>query len=231
MREADKIQNTFNRIARRYDIANHVLSLGHDFYWRKKFAALISPPNGSKILDICCGSGDVAIQLANLNADIEITACDFSGEMLKIAQSKAAQKKLNIKFSQADFTNLKFFDNCFDIITCAFGIRNVPDYPIALKQAHRTVKTGGNLAILEFSMPKNRIFRVFYYFYLHYILPLIGGIITGRYNDYRYLANSVDKWDKHVNLVEELENAGFNEIVVKNLSFGIVKAYICKKSG
>lgn len=231
MNEPETIKSIFTQIAPRYDAANHILSFGLDFLWRKKLVRLANPLPGEKLLDACCGSGDLAIEFAKKCGGLEITGCDFSGEMIRLAQEKSRKKGLDIKWLQADCLKTGFNDSSFDTVSCAFGIRNIPEYEKSVQEIYRILKTGGKVAILEFSVPENAISRPLFWLYLCYLLPLIGGIITGYYRHYKYLTGSIKRWHETANLVDILKSAGFDHVTVKRFSFGLVKAYIaCKGS-
>ncbi len=229
MLEPNSIKEIFDKIAYRYDLANHILSLGADRFWRKKLVKLASPSPSQKLLDICCGTGDLAIEFARQIPSLEITACDFSPQMLELARQKTKKANVSIIYDRKDCTYLDYNDNTFDIVSCAFGLRNIQNFETTIQKVHRILKPRGKFTILEFSKPESRFLKPFYSFYLHYLLPPIGGIITHRYKDYRYLATSVENWYANVNLTEQLQKNGFNDVQKINISLGIVNAYIAYK--
>ncbi len=229
MNEPETIKSIFTQIAPRYDLANHILSFGLDFLWRKKLVQLANPLPDEKILDVCCGSGDLAIEFAKKCDGLEITGSDFSEGMIRLAREKSLKKGMNINWVQADCLKTGFDDFSFDIVSCAFGIRNIPEYEKSVQEIYRILKVGGKAAILEFSVPENAILRPFFWMYLHYLLPIIGGIITGYYRHYKYLTSSIKRWHATANLVDILKSAGFGNVAVESFNFGLVKAYIAYK--
>ncbi len=223
------IKQMFEGISQRYDLANHVLSLGQDFRWRKKAAVLANPKPGQTLLDICCGSGDFAFALAKAQKHLgKIVGCDFSEEMIRKAMLKGG--KPTFEWVVADCTNMSFEDESFDIVSCAFGLRNVENLEAALKQIYRVLKTNGTICILEFGLPCVSVFRLLYLFYLRYLLPIAGGLLTSHIKPYRYLANSIIKWSTEIDLCTVLRETGFKKVKVKRLSGGIAVIYLAYKS-
>ena len=234
---AGDVRSMFDRIARRYDIANHLLSGGVDFHWRRVAVNMSNVNDGDQLLDMCCGTGDLAFCFARHGTGLnQITGCDFSSEMIDIAKTK--QKKLSSRsvtlkaqfdWVVGDCTKTHFEDESFDIVSCAFGVRNMADLDAGLSEMHRLLRKGGRACILEFSLPKLRLFRWAYLTYLRYILPLLGGVLTGRLSAYRYFADSILKWDTRIDLGKRLGIAGLTEIATRRLNFGIATVYVYKK--
>ncbi len=212
----------FAGISPRYDLLNHLLSLGRDRHWRR-FA--VSKLPAGYILDVCSGTGDVAIAVSNKNKN-QVVASDFCNEMLQLCTEKINKQNIgNIRCIRNDAENLSFKDGTFDGAIVAFGIRNVADIKRSLSEMRRVVKKGGKVIILEFSQPGNKIFRPIYYLYFHRILPLVGAIISKKENAYSYLPSSVMAFPERDEFVRLMRDAGLSEIGFYDLTFGIVTVY------
>jgi len=224
-----QVTKMFDNIASSYDFLNHTLSLGMDNIWRKiAIKKLSNKP--STILDIATGTGDFAI-CATKYTNATITGIDISQGMLDIGIDKIIKQGLTdrIKLQLADSENLPFEDNSYDAITAGFGVRNFENLNKGLSEMYRTLKSGGIIAILEPSEPNNFPLKQLYKFYFHYILPLIGGIISKDKNAYTYLPDSVSAFPSGKDFLTELVKAGFKESKHIPLSFGIVSLYIAIK--
>lgn len=210
----------FAGISHRYDFLNHFLSLGLDKYWRRCAAAKL--PSGL-ILDVCSGTGDVAIEVSKKNP---VIASDFCEEMLVLCSQKLKKKNIaNIHCIQNDAENLSFRDNTFNGAIVAFGIRNVENIEKALSEMNRVVKKGGKVVILEFSLPENKVFKSIYYLYFQKILPLIGGVFSKKKGAYSYLPSSVMAFPERNEFVRLMYGAGLADIVFHDFTFGIVTVY------
>jgi demethylmenaquinone methyltransferase/2-methoxy-6-polyprenyl-1,4-benzoquinol methylase len=227
------IEKMFSRIARRYDRINHIGSMGLDFRWRKAAAQSIDTSTSDRLIDFCSGTGDMAFAFAKqINPPAEIVGCDFSQEMLDIFSKKAAEsRKYRTKFSQlrCDCTKIPLADNSFDIASCAFGLRNIPDFPSALKEMYRLLRPEGHICILEFSLPKETLFRKIYQFYFCQLLPRAAGILSGQPSAYKHLSDSVCQWQSTVDLAKELEKTGFSEITATPLTLSVAVVFTAKK--
>jgi len=210
------IQEMFSGISRRYDFLNSLLSLGRDKYWRR-FAANMLP--SGYILDVCSGTGDVAIEVSKKS---RVIATDFCEEMLLLCAGKI--KKKDISIIQSDAENLSFKNETFDGAIVAFGIRNVADVKKALAEMSRVVKKGGRVVILEFSLPENRIFSLMYRLYFQKVLPFIGGVFSKK-KAYCYLPSSVMEFPERNEFVELMKGAGMVGVEFHDLTFGIVTVY------
>ncbi len=224
---ASKVEKMFSGIAKKYDLLNHILSLGIDYYWRHVLVKKATKCNPKKILDLATGSGDVAFKLAkSLKNDVSITAVDFCQPMLNLAIKK--QEKIsnmdNINFIQGDALNLDYGDNYYDVVTIAFGVRNFEDRNKGLREIERVLKPGGSLFILEFSQPAT-CFRPIYFIYLKYLLPMIAGIISKDKNAYKYLAGTIESFPTKAILSEQLLQAGFKQSNAIGLTFSIVSIH------
>lgn len=229
--KGEKIQQMFGAIAPRYDFLNRLLSFGIDRRWRKKAVRLLKYREGSRILDVATGTGDVALEIARRTpASVRITGADFCREMVELGEIKVSASPYSgrIDFKVAPCEDLPFADDTFDSITIAFGIRNVVDRRLGLAEMWRVLSPGGRLIILEFSTPRSLLFRQIYYFYFRRLLPVVGGMFS-RYNAYKYLPDSVLEFPSQADFAAMIEAAGFRSVHVKELTFGIASIYVGDK--
>jgi len=216
-----EIKSMFSRIAKDYDFLNHFLSVGIDKIWRKRVAKIIKNLNSKKVLDVACGTGDLAEEIFKTNAGLErVVGVDFCYEMIEIAKKKYP----HLFFITGDATMLPLKKKIFDVVTIAFGIRNIPERLKALNQFFEVLEDDGVLIILEFSMPNN----IFFKFYFTKVLPLIGGFFSDK-EAYTYLPNSVEKFPSPEEFRKEILDTGFKNIKVLSLNFGLIKIYIAEK--
>jgi len=221
LQKKEQIRKMFAGISHRYDFLNHLLSLGRDKYWRRFAAAKLPAGN---ILDVCSGTGDVAIEVSNKSRAV---ASDFCGEMLQLCiQKKKIMNIDNIACVQNDAENLSFKAGTFDGTIVAFGIRNVSDVKKALSEMRRVVRKGGKVVILEFSRPENRFFKSIYYLYFKRILPAIGAMVSRNKGAYSYLPSSVMAFPKRDEFVKLMKESGMEHIEYHDLTFGIVTVYV-----
>lgn len=230
---AAHVREMFGRIAPRYDLLNHLLSLGVDKAWRRRvarrFSMVLRGPD-AHVLDLCCGTGDLAFALRReAREGAEIVGSDFAPEMLDRARAKAAAGGARVSFVEADALCLPFGDASFDLVTCAFGFRNLAAYDRGLIEILRVLKPGGNAAILEFSEPPGKLFGLLYRFYFRRILPLIGGLISGSVSAYSYLPASVGKFASPEELRDQFEGAGFRDARFERWTGGIVTLHTALK--
>lgn len=225
-----QVSEMFNNIAHRYDFLNHLLSMGIDKIWRRKVINLIKPLKPKIILDVATGTGDLALALAKVNPE-KIIGLDISTGMLEKAKMKSKNAQLSqlIEFKEGDAENLPFEDNSFDVITVAFGVRNFETLSKGLKELLRVLKPSGKLFILEFSKPSNPIMRKLYFFYFYNVLPTIGKLVSKDSRAYTYLPESVSVFPDGNDLLNILNENGFNNLVCKPLTFGISSIYIASK--
>src|SRR5207249_11548445 len=181
------VREMFASIARRYDLANHVLSCGIDFYWRARGADIVAGWQPDKIADLATGTGDLALALQKKLPDAEITGVDFLPEMLELARQKGVRQTI-----LADAMKLPFPNDSFDCVTIAFGLRNMENWRGALAEIARVLRRDGHLLVLEFSLPTISIVRTVYRFYLHRCLPMLGSFLTRRKSAYDYLVDSIE---------------------------------------
>ncbi|QQS37102.1 MAG: bifunctional demethylmenaquinone methyltransferase/2-methoxy-6-polyprenyl-1,4-benzoquinol methylase UbiE [Ignavibacteriales bacterium] len=221
-----KVKRIFDSIASRYDLLNHLLSFGIDRYWRKKALKLSGINSQSILLDVACGTGDVAIQAYKYGV-VKIFGADFSHNMLTLFNQKC--KWINGKSVQMVAENIPIKTGSVSHITVAFGVRNFYDIQQGFDSFFRILKENGKAVIIEFRMPENTVFKFLYKFYFKKILPLVGGIISGDKEAYKYLPDSVEEFDEKIKLPELLSNSGFKKIEKHNLTFGIVQVVIAEK--
>jgi demethylmenaquinone methyltransferase/2-methoxy-6-polyprenyl-1,4-benzoquinol methylase len=224
MQDAGYVKNAFAGIARRYMLANHVLSLGIDVLWRRKTARHVAETQPRLILDLATGSGDLAREIQHQNPSAKILGADFSLPMMREAQAHHFPHLV-----AADGTRLPFQSNAFDALTVAFGLRNMASWPGALEEMQRVIKPAGRLYVLDFSLPTLPIIRPAYLFYLKKVMPRIAGWITGERAAYEYLCSSVEKFPSGVTMERLIASAGFEQVQSHRLSFGIASLYIGSK--
>ena len=223
MPEGRKVQQMFSAIAGRYDVLNHVLSGGMDFWWWSRMARMSEAGPGRRFLDVAAGTGDSSVALARRGA--EVVSTDFTHAMLRLGPAKFARKGLaNLIWasSDADAQQLPFRAASFDGLTICYGIRNVEDRGRAYAEFLRVLRPGGRLTILEFSTPVLPGLKALYDWYSLRILPRIGAWISGDAGAYTYLPESIRSFPEQSALAEELEAAGFREVRWTNLTGGIV---------
>ncbi len=228
--DKEKVRAMFNDIAPKYDFLNHFLSGGIDILWRKKVRRLLAAKKPKKILDVATGTGDLAIELLNLNPE-SIIGIDIATEMLDIGTEKIKRKGIEniIELKEGDAENIKFADNSFDAITVAFGVRNFENLNKGLKEMQRVLKPDGIVAVLEFSKPKAFPFKQVYGFYSRYILPTMGKAVSKSDEAYKYLPDSVQGFAEDKAFLAELEKAGFVKAKQNRLTMGIATLYSATK--
>jgi demethylmenaquinone methyltransferase/2-methoxy-6-polyprenyl-1,4-benzoquinol methylase len=218
------VRGMFARVARRYDLANHLLSFNIDRLWRARTVRRVRPileRPGARVLDICCGTGDLTLALAR-ECRAPIFGSDFCHPMLLAARAKGAGAGL----FEADALRLPLRDASLDLITVAFGFRNLANYRAGLAEMRRVLRPNGMAAILEFSEPPNAVFAALYHFYSRRILPLIGGALSGSRDAYTYLPESVRKFPPAEELAVEMRRAGFADVRYERFTGGIVALHL-----
>ena len=219
MQDPNFVKNAFAKIADRYVLTNHVLSMGTDILWRKRVGQIVMDWAPSSILDIATGTGDLAIELQKVCYDAEVIASDFCPEMLAHAARRGVRNTQVV-----DAMNMPFDDDSCDVLTVAFGLRNMADYPKALTEMRRVIKPGGHLLILDFSSPEG-ILRKPYGFYLNKILPKIAGKLTSEEEAYTYLAGSIGDFPSGPAMCDLIGQQGYKEPRCEPLSGGIASIY------
>jgi demethylmenaquinone methyltransferase/2-methoxy-6-polyprenyl-1,4-benzoquinol methylase len=222
----------FNGIASNYDVANRILSFGQDQGWRRKMSFFVPDQSGLLMLDVATGTGDVIIDLCKLCPQIKrAIGVDLALNMLRVGREKLIKQGLNNKVTllNADASNLPFPDKTFDLVTVAFGVRNIVNHDVAISEFFRVLNNGGHLIILEFSMPTNFIVSFLYRLYFRYFLPLIGGLLTGDVKAFRYLNKTVEEFYNQSAYRNILLNNGFSKLEILPLSMGIATIYCAGK--
>ena len=222
------IREMFSAIAPRYDFLNRLLSLGIDRGWRRTLSRMALRKETESILDVACGTGDVSLELRQKAPQARIVGLDFSQAMLDLAQVKIDRAQAEIELVAASAEELPFPDEDFDLLTIAFGIRNVVDKKKALAEFYRVLRPHSRLTVLEFSQPQAAWLRVLYNLYFFKILPLIGGLFARR-SAYRYLPESVAKFPSCEEFSGWLKEAGFRQCRYHSLTFGIATLYLAEK--
>lgn len=247
IQDKSSIEQMFNRISTRYDLANDLQSLFLHRYWKKRVVSLAGVPFGGCALDICCGTGDIAIELAKTGA--LVVGIDLSMPMLKIATQRLNKltpsfsirccphfiympdknSKLNCHFIKADALDVPFRDNTFDAITIGYGLRNLVDWKKGLSEMFRVVKPDGRIVILEFGKPPNKIWNKIYFFYLKKVVPYIGKFVANDYQAYFYISESLERYPGQYVIDEALkEFGGFNNKII-NILGGAMTINYCQK--
>lgn len=233
LRRSGEIFRLFNQIAYRYDLTNHVLSFGQDICWRKKLIQQIDMSTYETdfyLLDLATGTGEVLKEFRSIYPEQGCAiGIDFSVEMLKIGIEKCKHRRDKDLFSTMDILNLGIKSDSIDVITMAFGIRNVSEISMALYEIFRVLKPGGQLLILEFGLPQKGLWRKSYLFYLRYILPYLGGVLTGCFSSYHYLTATICKFPSHDRFLCMLNEAGFIETHWREINCGAVLLYSGRK--
>ena len=228
---AKAVQQMFTEVAPRYDLLNHVLSCNVDrmWWWRaaRSFSHILQKQD-TRILDLCCGTGDMTLALRRRAGQVanQIVGADFAHAMLVRAAPKTAEK--NISLFEGDALQLPVGDSSFDLVTSAFGFRNLANYDAGLREIYRVLRPGGEVGILDFSEPKGALGKL-YRAYFRHVLPPIGTLISGVRGPYSYLPESVEQFPEPAELLRRMETAGFREVSWTAYSFGIAGLFRGKR--
>ena len=236
------VRGMFGRVAGRYDLLNHLLSFNLDKRWRRRtverLADVLAQPH-AKVLDLCCGTGDVLLSMEArrgamasspaANSRAAVLGSDFCHPMLIEARRKIGGAHLHSPLFEADALSLPLAHESLDLITVAFGFRNLANYQRGLYELERVLKPGGVLAVLEFSQPTNRVFGALYRFFSKYVLPLVGGLISGSRDAYSYLPESIRKFTRPEELAHQMRDCGFSSVEFERMTFGVVALHLAKK--
>ena len=223
--QPERVRQMFGSISARYDLANHLLSCGIDFYWRRRAAEIVASWQSKKIVDLATGTGDLALALQKKLPDAQIVGVDFLPEMVELAKRKGVRQTVI-----ADAMKLPFADALFDCATIAFGLRNMEDWRGALREMSRVLNANGHLLVLEFSLPTMSILRTIYRFYLHRCLPLLGSFLTKTKSAYNYLGDSVEEFPSGNSMSQLMAANGFTNVTFEPLTGGIVTVYTAAKT-
>ena len=220
------INQLFNKIAPSYDRLNHILSFGMDYSWRNMLARSLKP--SEKVLDVAIGTGDLSWAILKKKRAKQITGVDISTEMLAIGKQKFPEKPID--WLEVSVLDMPFADNSFDAVVCAYGVRNFSDLNKGLQEMYRVLKPNGQLRILEFSMPQNKLVRGVYSLYFSRLMPLVGGWLSGDKQAYEYLFESVNRFLTPEQMQETLQHIGFENVMYKPLTAGVTTLYYATKN-
>jgi demethylmenaquinone methyltransferase / 2-methoxy-6-polyprenyl-1,4-benzoquinol methylase len=215
------VQRAFASIADRYVLTNHVLSLGIDVIWRRRVARMVASHRPGRVLDLATGSGDLAVAVRHAcGPEARIIGADFCAPMLRQARQRGLPDLI-----VADGMKLPFDDGAFDAVTIGYGLRNMESWQGALLEMRRVLKPGGRLVILDFSLPALPLIRIPYRFYLHRVLPLLGGWLTGNREAYAYLGDSIERFPSGDRMIDLIRGNGFDEVCWEPQFGGISSVY------
>lgn len=224
----ERVHHVFEKIYTNYDSMNSIISFQRHKAWRQDVMSRMQVAKGSKALDVCCGTGDWSLAIAEeTGSNGKVYGLDFSRNMLSVAKEKQAKLDMKqLKFIQGNAMELPFADNYFDYVTIGFGLRNVPDYLTVLKEMYRVVKPGGKVVCLETSQPTLVGFRQLYYFYFRFIMPLFGRLIAKSYKEYAWLHESAKNFPDKKELQEMFFQAGFSHVRMKSYTGGVAAMHM-----
>lgn len=230
MAKKERVQEMFNGIAPKYDLLNHLLSMGIDKRWRKKAMKVVGAGCKDIVLDVACGTGDFSMEALKHGVK-KVIGADISENMLTVAREKVKERKLTeqLDFRYGDSENLEFPDNTFDAVTVAFGVRNFEHLEKGLTEMYRVLKPGGKVVILEFSTPERFPMKQLYRFYFKRVLPWIGGIVSGNRKAYEYLPASVFAFPQGEAFLKIMRSCGYRQVTQCRLTFGIASLYVGEK--
>jgi len=232
-KSGERVRKMFGEIASNYDRMNHLLSMNIDRYWRWRTVKIVPPTGDLPILDVCTGTGDLAFAYYKASKGcLFVEGTDFCPEMLAVANQKkeALEIEQQVNFREADTQQLPFADDEFQIVSVAFGLRNVSDTDRGLLEMKRVCAPGGKVAVLEFSKPSWQPFKAIYQLYFRYILPRVGQALAKNKQDaYKYLPESVGEFPSGEELAERMRDAGLKDVFFKPMTFGIATLYVGTK--
>lgn len=224
---ARSVREMFSRVAPRYDLLNRLLSFSLDRTWRRRAARALAPRLHSPevyALDLCCGTGDLALELARMGT-ARVVGVDFAHPMLVRGQKKSYRTGRTVSLAEADALKLPFADETFDVVTAAFGFRNLANYAAGLREIHRVLRQSGEVGILDFALPRKGLFARLYRFYFQRILPSVGSVISGVHGPYSYLPASVEHFPDSDEFVGWMEAAGLGAVSYREWTGGAVVFY------
>ena len=220
------INQLFNKIAPSYDRLNHILSFGMDYSWRNMLARSLKPCE--KVLDVAIGTGDLSWAILKKKRAKQIMGVDISTEMLAVGKQKFPDAPID--WLEVSVLDMPFADNSFDAVVCAYGVRNFSDLNKGLQEMYRVLKSNGQLRILEFAMPQNKLVRGVYSLYFSRLMPLVGGWLSGDKQAYEYLFESVNRFLTPEQMQETLQHIGFENVMYKTLTAGVTTLYYATKN-
>lgn len=230
---SERVKSIFSSIANKYERFNAISSFGAYKGWLHGMMKQAPIGTDDEVLDIAGGTGDVTFTVAKAKHPKAICCTDLVPEMLEVAKAHmtdGASDGVPVTFEVVDAQNIPYEDESYDIVTMAYGIRNMPDRPQALAEMYRVLKPGGSLVCLEFSTPPNPIWRALYHFYLKHLIPFWGGIVTGEREGFVYLSQSIKAFPDQEGLAQLMRNAGFVDVTWKNYTGGIAAVHVAKKA-
>jgi demethylmenaquinone methyltransferase/2-methoxy-6-polyprenyl-1,4-benzoquinol methylase len=227
---ADRVKDLFARIAPRYDLINDLQSFGLHRFWKRRVIALARPASGSVVLDLCCGTGDLALALQRCGA--KVVGVDFSEQMLEVARKRKVRRpethqgpagsRFDAHFVQADALLTPFPDESFDILTMAYGLRNLADSKAGLREMMRVAKPGARLLILDFGKPSNPLWRSIYFGYLRFFVPVLGRVFCGNADAYAYILESLKHYPAQQGVAGHMRDLGLANIRIVNFLGGVM---------
>jgi len=226
---AEYVQEMFARIAGRYDLMNRLMTFGQDMRWRRYVIEQAKLPPRGRLLDIATGTGDIACEGKRQHPQIQAVGGDFTLEMMQVG--KRSPERHSLQWVGADTLTLPFPDDTFDAVTSGFLMRNVIDVPGALREQLRVTRPGGHVVILESSPPKSNLLKPFVGFHLTYVIPLLGRLITGEADAYRYLPSTTRRFRTPGALAVTMRDAGFVEVGYRLFMFGTIAVHVGRKAG
>ena len=228
-----RVRKMFGEIAGRYDLMNHLLSLGIDRYWRWRTVRSVPPVAGGKVLDLCTGTGDLALAYHQAaDGNVQIVGADFCHEMLAIGLKKGLQAgaEAQLTFLEADAQHIPLASDQFQVVSVAFGLRNVAETDVGLREMVRVCAPGGRVAVLEFSTPRWQPFKAIYGWYFRHVLPRVGQLLArNRHSAYNYLPASVGEFPQGNELAEAMRAAGLSNVWFRGLTLGVATLYVGTK--
>jgi len=230
MAKKEMVQEMFNGIAPKYDLLNHLLSLGIDKWWRRRAMRVVGHGRAKFVLDVACGTGDFAMEALKHGVE-RVTGVDISENMLEVAREKLQTRHMagRLEFLYGDCERLPFPERMFDAVTVAFGVRNFEHLERGLAEMYRVLKPGGQVVILEFSRPARFPMKQLYRFYFKQILPWVGGVLSGDRQAYAYLPASVFAFPEGETFLKILSSVGFEQVSQQRFTCGIATLYVGKK--
>lgn len=212
----EKVRQLFDHIARRYDLINDIQSFGLHRHWKRELVRMAKVQRGERALDLCTGTGDLAIRLKSEGA--EVIGSDFSAGMLAQAKKRAPE----LEWVEADALHLPFATATFDLVTIGYGLRNLPDFEAGIREMGRILKPGGRLLILEFGKPSNKLWRKVYFNYLKLFIPLLGLFLCGNRKAYAYILESLNHYPEQREMEKLLVEQNFADVHTRNFMGGVM---------
>ena len=228
MEKSAYVRDMFATIAPRYDAANRVLTAGVDEAWRRRAVRELAAPQGGTVLDVCCGTGDLAFHLARSDRTLEVVGVDFCGPMLEAARKRAVRQRSGdrVRFEMADAMALPYDANSFDGATMGFSMRNVVDIVATLREIRRVLRPGARFVNLDVTKVRNPVVRRVFQLYFYGIVPLVGGLVGGSKDAYRYLPSSLTNYPNADALAERFSAAGFSAVRYRRLGGGAIALHV-----